>query len=186
MTTRDSVLTVNGSLTVQNGNLRVRTTPRGVVRSQYLDNWNGKDRLQKGWFIFSNIFATITLGKIISEWLGFSGGLLTVGFVLSALLVHVGLWFLKLVHGRLREGISIPLQTVREVEHKSDPTKIVVVHGESENVERAKIEFPSESDADSAIELLRWKGIRIAELGEQKSNLRGEIEREREIEAETN
>ncbi|MFB9804579.1 hypothetical protein ACFFQF_03570 [Haladaptatus pallidirubidus] len=121
MTARDTVPTEGGKFIVQSGHLRVRTTPRGIVRAQYLDNWKGQDKLQRGWFIFTNIFATITLGQIVNGWLGFSGGLLTVGFAFSALLIHVVLWLLKSANGRLREGLSIPLRTVREVEHKSNP-----------------------------------------------------------------
>ncbi|SIQ91795.1 hypothetical protein SAMN05421858_0811 [Haladaptatus litoreus] len=180
MTTRDSVPTESGRLTVQSGELRVRKTPRGIVRGQYFDNWKGKNRLRKGWFIFSNIFATITLGRIVNEWLGFSGGLLSVGFVLSALSVHVGLWLLKLANGRLREGVSIPLRTIHKVEH--DKRELEIVHGEFEDVETTEIEFPRDSDAEKAIELLRWKSIRIAELGKGKNNLRTEIDRELERE----
>ncbi|WP_435152834.1 hypothetical protein [Haladaptatus sp. DFWS20] len=182
MTSRDGVPTQSGTLSIQSGELRVRTTPRGIIRSQYLDNWKGKDRLQKGWFLFSNLFATITFGQILNDWLGFSGGLVSVGFLLSGVLVHFIAGGLRFVNKRFRSGISIPLRTIRKAEHKSDPKKLEVVHGELEDVETTEIEFPTESDAEQAIELLRWKGIRIGELGTEKANLRAEIDQELETE----
>ncbi|WP_227355111.1 hypothetical protein [Haladaptatus salinisoli] len=186
MTDRERVPTEGGRFVAERGVFRVRTTPRGVVRNVYLDGWKGKDKLQQGWFVFSAFFAVMTLGRFVSEWLGFSGRPLSVGFVLSALLVYALFLALKLALGRLRDGVSIPLRTVREVERGNDPTKLEVVHGEFGNVERTTIAFPGESDADAAVELLRWKGIRIAEVGERRANLREDIERRRKREVETN
>lgn len=182
MTNRESVPTGSGEFTVRNGHLRVRTTPRGVVRNIYLDSWKEKDKLQQGWVVFSTVLAMVTFGQFVSEWLGFSGELLSVGFVLSAVLVYALFLALKLGHGRLRGDISIPLRTIREAERGSDRTKLRVVHGEFEDVASTEIEFPSESDAEQAIELLRWKGIRIAEVGNEKTNFRTEIDRELETE----
>ncbi|WP_266076083.1 hypothetical protein [Haladaptatus caseinilyticus] len=184
MTSRDGVPTQSGTLSIQSGELHVRTTPKGIIRAQYLDNWKGKDRLQKGWFLFSNLFATITFGQILNDPLEFSGELVSMGFLLSAVLVHFVAGGLRFVNKRFRSGISIPLRTIRKVEHKSDPKKLEVVHGEFENVDTTEIEFPTGSSAEQAIELLRWKGIRIGKLRTEKANLRAEIDRE--LETETN
>ncbi|WP_049971195.1 hypothetical protein [Haladaptatus cibarius] len=180
MTSRDTVPTKDGEFTVQSGDLRVRTTPRGAVRGIYFENWEGKDKLQQGWFVFSSIFTAVTVGGFINDWLGFSGALLSVGFVISLLFFYVAAGVLMLVNGRLRTDVSIPLRTIREVEHNEKQLELAV--GEFEDVETTEIEFPHESDAEKAIELLRWKGIRITELGEEKTNLRTEIDRELERE----
>lgn len=132
------------------------------------------------------MFGAVTLGRFVSDWLGLADLPLSVGVVLSALLVYAAFVALKLTVGRLRKGISIPLRTVREVERGTDPKKLQIVHRKFEDVEETEITFPREADADAAVELLRWKGIRIAEVGKRKANLREKIERQRKREVGTN
>lgn len=168
---------------MRDGRLRVRTTPRSVLRGIRLQKWRRASAKRRGLFLLSVLTTRWGLYGVVStamrggpdEWLPYA--------LLSGGLLFVALGFLDDLR---RRNAAIPLRTISRVERSGDGSTLRVAHAKDGDAETTDIEFASESGVEKAVERLRWKGVRIAEVGERKANLRENIERRRKREVETN
>ncbi|GKZ13862.1 hypothetical protein [Haladaptatus sp. T7] len=175
MTRDDSVRTDRGELVVRDGEVRIRTTPRGAFREEYLGNWTDRGLLRRGLYVVTTLFTVGTFADMVRDVFGFSDRLLSVGTIVSLGVVLVTVIGLRWSISRLRRDSTIPLSAIREVERErangkrdgeggtEEPT-LRFIHTPESDDEETEIEFPSEEAAGRAAQLLRYKGVHVFDL----------------------
>ncbi|WP_227355112.1 hypothetical protein [Haladaptatus salinisoli] len=159
------VRTERGALSVRDGRLRVRTTPRSVLGGIRLQKWRRASAIRRALFLLSLLstgwgfygLASTAMRGGPDEWLPYA--LLWGGFA------FVVLGFLG---DARRRNVTIPLRTISRVERSADGSTLRVVHAEDGDAETTDIEFVSDSGVEKAAERLRWKGVRVSETSSDR------------------
>ncbi|MFH5798147.1 hypothetical protein [Haladaptatus sp. CMAA 1911] len=173
----DSVRTARGKHVVRDDELRIRTTPRGIVREKRLD-WEKSGRLRRWASVVTTLFTVGTFASIVRDVLGFPDRLLSMGSAVSVAVVVVAIIGARWASLRWRQDPTVPLSTIREVEHErangarddEDETggsKLGLVHFPGSDGGETEIEFPSEEEAERAVQSLRYRGIRVFDLDDR-------------------
>ncbi len=160
-----SVRTERGALSVRDGLLRVRTTPRSVFSGILSQKWWRARVKRRGLFLLSVCTTAWGIQGLLStamsggpdDWFSYAllaGGLACMAFA-----------FANDVRNR---NLTIPLSAVESVEQPTDGLTLRISHSESDDPETTEIEFRSEASVERAVEQLRYKGIRVSKSPRQE------------------
>lgn len=155
-----SVRTERGTLSVRDGLLRVRTTPRSVFSGILSQKWWRASIKRRGLFLLSVCTTAWVFQRLLST--AMSGGP-DDWFPYTLLASGLAFMMLAFLNDVRKRNLTISLSTIESVEQRVDDPTLRVSHSEPNETETSEIEFQAEASVERAAEQLRYRGVRVSE-----------------------